>query len=198
MPSNIYLLPMYANKANLKENRYETTHVSSVAYSSGGIKIELSETNSLVEDRYSLNLASARYIVEGSTTESREAMIHHHPKGHPERHLQFTLRSRNQVIRISLDMLDDEDYEKCIKGFIFISQEIISAEKEVYKIKQNLQDYFFNDKVMELEHEKDFLIAQVKRAYGKNKILDNANKPIKSKELAELREETHLLPFLEW
>ena len=94
MPSNIYLLPLYANRANLKENRYETTHVSSVAYSSGGIKIELSETNSLIEDRYSLNLASARYIVEGSTTESKEAMIHHHPKGHPERHLQFTRKSQ--------------------------------------------------------------------------------------------------------
>ena len=114
------------------------------------------------------------------------------------RRIFMNLKAKNQVIRISLDMLDDEGYEKCIKGFIFISQGIISAEKKAYKIKDNLQDYFFNDKAIYLKHEKDFLLAQVKRACGKGKILDNVNNPVNSKELAELKKESHLLPFLEW
>jgi hypothetical protein len=52
----------------------------------------------LVEERYCLNIESAKYELEGtmSRNEIKEAMIHHHPQGHPWKHLQFKMSSRSE------------------------------------------------------------------------------------------------------
>ena len=138
-PSCIYVLPPYANQDNLRHNRTQNEDEYKITYTQNGTTIELSETNSLVEDQYSLNIRSAKYIVEGSQTADnqeivprnieREAMIHHHPEGHPWKHLQFKLVSGHEKIRIKLENLDLEDYERCIKGFLAVSQKIIEHEK---------------------------------------------------------------------
>lgn len=191
--SHIYILPYYANAENLTEIRSQREHVTSVKYSLGSFHIELSEVNSLVEDKYSLNLNSAKYMVEGNFTEQKEAMIHHHPQGHRQRHLQFKLRSKNEVIRIMLDKLDEEEYQKCIKGFLSISQKIIHHEQQDNMIKDDLQRFFFNDNIQGLAFEESFLLERIKIAFGTGCILDSRNKPISNIEY--LKAEKHLLPF---
>lgn len=195
--SHIYILPYYTNSINLKENRSQTSHTSSIKYSLRGFQIELSESNSLVEDKYSLNLHSARYVVEGST-DTKGAMIHHHPQGHEWKHLQFKLKAKREVIRIRLDALDDEDYQRCIKGFLHISQKIIQHEKEENNIEEDLQDYFFNSNIKKLDMEEKFLLSKIKIAFKNGGILDDNNNPIDLRKIEALESEKHLLPFFEW
>ena len=196
--SHIYILGEYVNKDHFTENLTQIDHISTIVYIKSGLKIELSESNSLVEDKYSLNLNSAKYIVEGNITETKEAMIHHHPKGHPWRHLQFTLKSGNEKIRINLEPLDENDYARCIKGFLYLSQNIIKHEQKDNQIEENLVSYFFNDGVKELLSEKQFLLGKIKKAFNSNGILDDSNKSISKEKIESLKKESHLLPFLDW
>jgi len=198
MIPNIYILPIYANQNHLENHRYETEHESKIKFSKQGLQIELSEVNSLIENKYSLNLTSAKYEVEGSTTEIKEAKIHHHPKGHPFKHLQFKLKSKHEVIRIFLDDLNDEDYQKCIKGFLYLTQRIIRLEKDENNISENLQNYFFNEKIKELRNDKNYLLIKIKQSYERGNVLDDNNNSLNKEKLIELKSENHLLPFLEW
>lgn len=196
----IYLLNEYANSDNLKHNRGATEEEYFIQFTREGCIIRLSETNSLVEEKYSMNLHSAEYVVEGhmSKTEVKEAMIHHHPQGHPWKHLQFKLKAENKVIRIKLDPIDLQDYERCIKGFIYTAKMLIEYEKSEQGIGEDLVSYFFNDKVLELEAERKHLLRRIKLAYQEGGFLDDDNKSISDKDLETLREEVHLLPFLDW
>mgnify|MGYP001607045096 FL=1 len=144
----IYLLKDYANPINFEQERYQTEDVSTIRFSEGPLTLKLTESNSLVEERYCLNIESAKYELEGtmSRNEIKEAMIHHHPQGHPWKHLQFKMSSRSEVIRVNLEPVDEEDYEKCIKGFLHISQDIIRIEQKENKIGADIISYFFNSK----------------------------------------------------
>lgn len=139
-------------------------------------------------------------MLEGvlSKNEIREAMIHHHPQGHPWKHLQFTLEHKHEVIRIILDPVDGEDYQNCIKGFLHLCQDIMIQEMEESKIKTNLPEYFFNDKIKELESQKYFLLDKVRRAYESGNMLNDSNDSVDKPMLFELKKERHLLPFLNW
>ncbi|MFH1408410.1 MAG: hypothetical protein ABIH34_00740 [Nanoarchaeota archaeon] len=197
MPAHIYLLPTYANATHLEDHRGAKEHESSVAFTDHGMIIKLSEKNSLVEDKYSMNIHSGNFTLEGSN-ESREAMIHHHPKGHEEKHLQFKLHSENKVIRISLPLLDKEDYERCIKGFIYTAKRIIEYEKEEFKIYVDLIEYFFNERIEELCVDRVFLLEKIQQAYKEGNVRDDSNKVISTIELGEIKKDPHLLPFLEF
>lgn len=48
--THIYLLPYYANPKNLEESRREREHESKMVFSENGLNLELSETNSLIEE----------------------------------------------------------------------------------------------------------------------------------------------------
>jgi len=196
----ISVLPHYANQSNLKQSTYEREHESKIAFSEGSLNLELSEINSLTEERYSLNLKSAKYFLEGtmSKNEIKEAMIHHHPQGHPWKHLQFKLLHKHEVIRIILDPVDEDDYERCVKGFLYISQEILLQTKEENKLIVDVIDYFFNLKIRELRGSGVYLLQKVKRAFENGEILDDYGKKVDVKKLETLREEKHLLPFLNW
>lgn len=198
--THIYLLPVYSNPDNLEDNRYERVHESKIKFSKDGFKVELSETNSLIEEHYSLNICSARYVVEGSmsTTERKEAMIHHHPHGHPWKHLQFKLSADHKVIRINIEPVDEDDYVKCIKGFMHISRDLIAREQEENEIETDLPEYFFNEKIEELGPCKTYLLGKIKTAYSKGNILDRDDKAVEQDQLTELKKEKQLLPFLEW
>lgn len=194
--STIYTLVEYANSKHLKQTRTQTEDEYFIRYDSNGIKVELRETNSLVEDEYCLSLESAKYIVEGVKNE-KSSMIHHHTKGHKFKHLQFKLYSQREVIRISLDVIDDEDYERCIKGFLHIAQDLILKEQKENEIKENLQKYFFNDKISSLLSERRYLLTKINEAGIKGNITDNTDKTIDTKKLLEIKKETHLKPFFE-
>lgn len=195
---HIYLLPFYANKENLEENRGKMEHESRIRFSKNDIQLELSEINSLIEERYCLSITSAKYILEGtmSKNEIKEAMIHHHPHGHPWKHLQFKLSSQNEVIRINLEPVDEEDYLKCIKGFLHISQDLIELEQE--NIDKNLLNYFFDDKISELKSFRTYLLNKIKTSYENGNILNNSNKSINSEQLEILKSEEKLLPFFDF
>ncbi len=193
---SIYVLQEFANDKNLVESRTQIEHSFSINFEDQGIKIGLSETNSLIEDEYNLSLKSAKYSVEGS--ESKEAMIHDHKKGHKEKHLQFKLHARRETIRIFLDGLNDEDYQKCIKGFLHISCEIIQREQQMLEIKENLVKYFFNSSIDALGSDRKFLMLKVSKAFNNGQIKNSLEKGLGKKELLELKEEPHLKPFLEF
>ena len=200
MPPNIYVLGNYANSSNLKHERYETEHITKVRFSNDSLIIELSESNSLVEERYCLNIKSAKFIIEGTMNQNeiKEAMVHHHPYGHPWKHLQFKIYGKNEVIRINLEPLDEEDYINCIKGFLHISKDIIDIEEKENKISTNLTSYFFNSALEELMPFRKYLLRKIKTAYDSEQVLNDSNTPINSKQLGELKAEKILLPFFNW
>ncbi|MFW6014503.1 MAG: hypothetical protein ACOCZ6_04810 [Nanoarchaeota archaeon] len=194
--SNIYILSTYANEENFNEQTYERRHESKICYIDKKLKIDLIETNSFVEDFYSLNLNSARFVMQGA--ECKEAMIHHHPRGHKYRHLQFKLKSRNEVIRINLEPLDEDDYHKCIKGFLSLSQKILQLEQEENKIETDLISYFFNEEIKKLKSDEKYLLRKIKNSFQTGCILDNKGNGIDKEKINILKKENHLLPFLDW
>jgi len=198
--THIYLLPLYANKSNLEDNRHETEHESKVKFSEENITLELSEVNSLIEERYCLSIMSAKYVLEGtmSRNEIKETMIHHHPHGHPWKHLQFKLTHEDEVIRVNLEPVDERDYIKCIKGFLHISQDLINLEKQENEIEKDLIKHFFDDNIEELEPFRGYLLRKIKIAYKEGNVLNDSNESINSKQLEALRSEERLLPFLNW
>lgn len=117
-------------------------------------------------------------------------MIHHHTKGHEFKHLQFKLYAKKEEIRIFLDILDDEDYVRCIKGFLHISQDLITKENK------NLFNYFFNENIKSLTNERRHLISKISEASTKGQITAS-DKSVDKKKLLELQKETHLKPFFE-
>ncbi len=195
-PRSIYVLQNYANRENLVESRGQVEHTLSISYNSQGIKIELSETNSLIEEEYNLSLKSAKYHVE--STESKEAMIHNHKKGHTEKHLQFKLQAKRETIRIFLEGLDAEDYTRCIKGFLHISCDIIKQEQKKLGIEENLTEFFFNSEIKSLVSDRQFLMSKINRAFQAGQIKDSSEKGLDAKGLIELKRQAHLKPFLEF
>jgi hypothetical protein len=193
----IYVLPKYANPENLENIRSATEDEYRIKYSKDGFCAELTETNSLIEDEYCLNLKSAHYTLEG-IADTKESMIHHHRKGETLRHLQFKLKSKRKVIRVMLDPLDDADYENCIKGFLYISCALISNEQRAFGIKDNLQNYFFSKSISSLKDEKNFLLLKIKSAYEHSQITADKSNPVDQRMLLELRKENQLQPFLDW
>ena len=189
---HIYLLPAYANNKHLQDQRSATQHISSINYNEKGISIKMSETNSLVEDKYSMNIHAAKYELEG-----KEAMIHHHPQGHEEKHLQFRLQSEHKVIRIQLPPLDREDYERCIKGFIYTTKRILEYEQKEFGIQENLSSYFYNQHIEELQKERHFLLQKIQQAQ-KQGTLTADDETITKEDIESFKEEPHLLPFLEF
>lgn len=195
-PSHRYILEAYANQEHLENMRSQTEDTWRVVYAERGTKIELAETNSLIEDEYSLNLTSAQYLVEGAT-QSREAMIHHHRRGHPLYHLQFKITALGRTIRIYLDMLNNADYEKCIKGFLHLCQDIITHEGKLKKTTDDLPRHFFNEHIGELATERRFLLNRVRSAHGSRQITAD-DQEVGDEDLQHLRQEPALQPFLDW
>jgi len=187
--STIYTLVEYANPENLKHHRTQTEDEYLISYNDNDSHIELKESNSLVEDEYCLSLESAKYVVEG-IRDNKKSMIHHHTKGHEFKHLQFKLYAKKEEIRIFLDILDDEDYILCIKGFLHISQDLIAKENK------NLLNYFFNENIKSLANERRHLLSKISEASAKGQITAS-DKSVDKKKLLELQKETHLKPFFE-
>ncbi|MCC7574847.1 hypothetical protein KO361_04615 [Candidatus Woesearchaeota archaeon] len=193
-PKYIYILPEFANSTNLKNKRGQFQDEYSATFSEKDIQISLTETNSLVEDEYCLNLKSAKFTLEGET---KESMIHHHKKGHSDKHLQFKLYARNQEIRIFLEKLDDEDYQRCIKGFLYVAKELIKQEQENNSVKENLVKYFFNEKIEQLILERNYLLNKINESFNNQKILNNAGDALNQADIKELQREEHLKLFLD-
>lgn len=193
----IYILSEYSNQKHTERYTDKNVDEFRITYKKDGINITFTEKNSLIEEEYGLNFKSAKYLVEGRT-DVKESMIHHHKKGHKSRHLQFKLQSKKETIRIFLDNIDDTDYKRCIKGFLYISQHLIQKEQEEHKIKENLITYFFNEKIDSLKQEQKFLLEKISQAYSNKQITDTKEDAIDKDKLLELKKETHLKPFLEW
>jgi hypothetical protein len=193
-PKFIYVLPEFANAINLKNRRGQFQDEYLAIFSKEDVQISLTETNSLVEDEYCLNLKSAKFILDG---EIKESMIHHHKKGHSDKHLQFKLYARNEEIRIFLEKLDDVDYQKCIKGFLYVAKELIKQEQKNNNIREDLVNYFFNNKIETLIPERNFLLKKINESFNNQKILNNFGKSLNEEEVKKLQKEPHLKLFLE-
>jgi hypothetical protein len=193
-PKYIYVLPEFVNNVNLKHFRSQFQDEYTILFSEESVQISLTETNSLVEDEYCLNLRSAKFTLEGET---KESMIHHHKKGHSDKHLQFKLYAKKKEIRIFLEKLDDNDYQKCIKGFLYIAKELIIQEQEKNQIKENLVEFFFNEKIETLTPHKNYLLTKIRESFDSQKILDTDDKSLNQEDIKKLQKEEHLNLFLE-
>lgn len=193
-PKYIYILSEFANTNNLKNIRGQFQDEYSATFSEKDLQISLTETNSLIEDEYCLNLKSAKFTLEGET---KESMIHHHKKGHSDKHLQFKLYAKNEEIRIFLEKLDEEDYQRCIKGFLYIAKELIKQEQQNNSIKENLVNFFFNEKIEKLIPERNYLLNKINESFNNQKILNNNGESLNQTNIKELQREEHLKLFLE-
>jgi hypothetical protein len=81
---------------------------------------------------------------------------------------------------------------------LHISQDLILKEQKEREIKENLQEYFFNDKISLLEPERRYLLSKIKEASTKGLIKDASDKTLDENKISKLSEETYLLPFFEW
>lgn len=124
-------------------------------------------------------------------------MIHHHKKGHCDKHLQFKLYAKNQEIRIFLEKLDDNDYQGCIKGFLYIAKELIVQEQKNNSIKENLVEYFFNEQIETLTSQKEYLLNKISESFNSQKILGGDDKSLNQEDINKLQKEEHLKLFLE-
>ncbi|MBS3106604.1 hypothetical protein J4419_02995 [Candidatus Woesearchaeota archaeon] len=95
-------------------------------------------------------------------------------------------------------MLTEEEYACCIRGFLHLSQKIIDQERKESSVKEDLLGYFFDDAIHELAKDETFLLSEVQRAFKRNLIQDNQNRPLDARQLRQLKTEGHLLPFFEW
>jgi hypothetical protein len=198
MKDYVYILQDYANEQNIEHNAMAKEDEYKVEYSKKqGVLISLVETNRLAEDEYFLNLKSVKFVVEGMT-EVKESAIHHHKKGETFKHLQFKLQAKKETIRIDLEPLDMDDYRRCIKGFLHIAKDIIIGEQETCKIKEDLKEYFFSDKIDSLLEERKFLLEKISEADKLGLITDKSGKSLDKERLLELRKETHLAPFFNY
>ena len=192
----IYLLADYANPEHLRHERHATEDEYFIHFAEKDCVIRLSETNSLVEERYAMTLHSAEYVAEGRT-EAREAMIHHHPRGHPWRHLQFRLKGEHhRVLRIMLDPVDLGDYKRCIRGFISIAKTLVEQDPHAGAGGEDLVGYFFNEKVLELDAERRYLLERIARAYREGGFLEEDGAAVSPGALETLRKDARLVPFL--
>lgn len=193
-PKYIYILPEFANTINLKNIRGQFQDEYSATFAGEDVQISLTETNSLIEDEYCLNLKSVKFTLEGET---KESMIHNHKTGHSDKHLQFKLYAKNEEIRIFLEKLDEEDYQRCIKGFLYIAKELIKQEQQNNSIKENLVKYFFNENIETLIPERNYLLSKINESFNNQKILNNLGESVNQEDIKELKREPHLKLFLE-
>ncbi len=194
-PKFIYVLPEFVNKNNLKNIRTQTTDIYEVSFHDVVLNVVLTETNSLIEDEYCLNFQSSKFILE--SVDVNESMIHHHKKGHSGRHLQFKLSSNNEELRIFLDNLDEDDYIRCIKGFLYLSKELLLREQHRSSLTVNLIEYFFNEDIDTLFYEKQFLLNRIKLSFEQGQIFLGKD-VVGRKDLLRLHSEDNLSLFLDF
>jgi hypothetical protein len=184
-----YVLPEFCNSEKL-QHRPGADDTWRISYDKQGRRILLEEVISRDSGKHILELTS--FSVE--LNETRETAIHHHPeKGHLGYHLQFTIRlDKTRVIRIFLDNLDKQGYQRCVRGFLKIAKEIIEQEC----IRDNipsLTTHFFKPNIDELEPDWLYLKKQVLLS----RITNDEGTIIEKEELGRLKQEVHLLPFFD-
>lgn len=200
IPRTPHVLPQYANPQNLSSPlRTASEEIYRLIYNNRQQQITLEETISVDGETHILELASYKYTLEATTDkpyETKEIGLHHHPKkGHPGHHLQFKIVTKDsKIVRIHLENLDRDDYVKCIKGFLRVAKDVIQAEQEKEQLP-NLTNYFFTEAIETLQPERNFLVGKVQEAAINQGILDENNKPFSTKQIKQLENDQHLLPF---
>jgi hypothetical protein len=178
----VHVLPEFCNEANLR-HRPGADDTWRISYEKEGKRILLEEVISKDSGRHILELTSIRVELN----EKKETGIHHHPdKGHEGYHIQFTIRlDKTRTIRIFLDNLDKEGYQRCVRGFLRATKEIIEQEMP------SLITHFFKENIDDLVPDQLYLKKQVLQST----ITENDNKIENKEELNKLKKESHLVPF---
>ncbi len=178
-------------------------YIKNKEFDKGDIRIEIIEMpcQNRNEEEYRFRMKS-RHIEEEITIHRDIAIEHHQPRDthpHGSEHLQFKFSSEDfGKIRINLDIKNDDEYKRCILGFLSMLRDIISTfekhRKNITKEILNLE--MFN----ELENHRSFLKEKIANSLIQSRIEMDAEEGIKiinKESLENLKQNEALLPFFE-
>jgi len=130
------------------------------------------------------------------------AIEHHQPRNvhpHASEHLQFKLYSEGfGKIRINLDIKNDEEYKKCILGFLSILKDLITSFEKYHK---DITKEILNLEMFEgIEKHRSFLKGKISASLAQSRIEMDTEKGIKvvnKSSLENLKTNNALIPFFE-
>lgn len=178
-------------------------YVKNREFSKGDIRIEIIEIPckdpNLEEYRFRMK---SRHKKEEIIVHRDIAIEHHQPKEtHPHgfEHLQFKLYTEGfGKIRIDLDIKNDEEYKRCILGFLSILKDIINNFDKYHK---NISEEILNLEMFKgLEKHRLFLKEKIAGSLTQSRIEMDTNQGIKiidKETLKDFRTNEALLPFFE-
>ncbi|MBU0628667.1 MAG: hypothetical protein KKC75_05725 [Nanoarchaeota archaeon] len=178
-------------------------YIKSREFNKGDIRIEIIELpcQNPNEEEYRFRMKS-RHKEEEIIVHRDIAIEHHQPREthpHGSEHLQFKLYTEGfGKIRITLDIRNNEEYKRCILGFLSVLKDIIDNFDKYYKniIKEILNLEMFGN----LKDHRNFLKGKISDSLIQSRIEMDTNAGIKviNKDLLKyLRANEALLPFFE-
>lgn len=163
----------FLNEHNITVNE-PTAIVVSKATSDHRSSITITNSSDVVEEiTIEFSLRFEHHEFQEETIFQRDFAIEHHPEDksrHAKPHLQIKIhgsQSHNKVgqLWLTLELEYDEEYERCIKGFICVLENIADICKEdLDKELLNLEE------VKKIRPEEDFLLEKAKTSLEKNGI----------------------------
>ncbi len=178
-------------------------YIKNREFDKGHIRVEIIEMpcQNPNEEEYRFRMNS-RHKEEEIIIHRDIAIEHHQPRDtHPHgfEHLQFKLYSEGfGKIRINLDIKDDDEYKRCIFGFLSILKDIILSFEKYHK---NIAQEILNLGMFEgLENHRSFLKEKISNSLIQSRIEMDTSQGIKviDKELLEnVKANEALLPFFE-
>jgi len=178
-------------------------YIKNREFDKGNLRIEIIEMpcKNPNEEEYRFRMKS-RHKEEEIIVHRDIAIEHHQPKKthpHASEHLQFKLYTEGfGKIRINLGIKDNEEYKRCIMGFLSILKDLINNFDKHYKniSKEILNLEMFKD----LEKHRSFLKEKISDSLIQSRIEMDTNQGIKvinKKSLEDFRTNEALLPFFE-
>jgi len=167
------------------------------------IRIEIMEVpcNNPNEEEYRFRMKS-RHKEEEIIVHRDIAIEHHQPREmhpHGSEHLQFKLYTEGfGKIRINLGIRDNNEYKKCIFGFLSILKELIDNFDKYHK---NISEEILNLQMFKgLGKHRSFLKGKISESLNQSKIEMDTSKGIKvigKTSLENFKTNGALLPFFE-
>jgi len=178
-------------------------YVKRKEFSEGELRVEMIELpcQNPNEEEYRFRIKT-RHKEEEIIIHRDMAIEHHQPRGtHPHgfEHLQFKFHSEGfGKIRVNLDVKDDDEYKRCILGFLSILKDIIDKFDKYHK---NITEKILNLEMFKgMEEHRSFLREKISSSLAQSRIEMDAKGGIKiidRESLDNIKTNEALLPFFE-
>jgi len=183
--------------------QFRPIYIKNRIFNKGDVRIEIVEVpcQNPNEEEYRFRMKS-RHKEEEIVIHRDIAIEHHEPIGihpHSSEHLQFKFSSKDiGKIRINLDIKNDDEYKRCILGFLSILRSIIGTFEKYHK---NITEEILNLEMFNgLEEHHSFLKEKISNSLIQSRIEMDAEEGIKvidKESLENFKKNEVLLPFFE-